>query len=138
MTSVLDRGGWIQESGKYDEGCIIISIRRDNTKKGGAMHIVHVFVHIKAGKVEEFKQATIENARNSLKEPGVARFDFIQQVEDPSRFVLVEVYKMEEDSARHKKTSHYNLWRETVEALMVEPRSRVVYRNVFPDESGWD
>ena len=102
------------------------------------MHIVHVFIHIKTDKVKEFKIATMENARNSLKEPGVARFDFIQQADDPSRFVLVEVYRTAEDAAKHKETVHYNRWREAAEPLLAEPRTRTLYQNVFPDETGWD
>ena len=101
------------------------------------MHIVHVFIHVKPDKVEEFKIATVENARNSLKEPGVARFDFNQQADDPARFVLVEVYRTVEDAAKHKETAHYNRWREAVEPLLAEARTRTVYHNVFPDETGW-
>jgi len=101
------------------------------------MHIILVFIHVKPEKVEEFRRATIENARNSLKEQGVVRFDFIQQADDPTRFLLVEVYRTPEDSGRHKETNHYNRWREAVEPLLAEPRSRIAYRNLFPDESSW-
>ena len=101
------------------------------------MYIVHVFVHVKPEHLEEFKAATIENARNSVQEPGIARFDVVQQLDDPARFVLVEVYRTPDDPARHKETAHYNLWRQTVENMMAEPRSSVKYANVFPDETGW-
>jgi len=101
------------------------------------MHIIHVFIHVKPEKVEEFRRATIENARNSLKEQGVVRFDFIQQADGPTRFLLVEVYRTPEDSGRHKETNHYKRWREAVEPLLAEPRSRIAYRNLFPDESSW-
>lgn len=101
------------------------------------MFIVHVFVHVKSDKVVEFKSASIENARNSLKEPGIARFDVIQQQDDPSRFVLVEVYRTANDPARHKETPHYQKWRDTVEEMMAEPRRAIKYQNIFPDESGW-
>jgi (4S)-4-hydroxy-5-phosphonooxypentane-2,3-dione isomerase len=101
------------------------------------MHIVHVFIHVKPDKVEEFKLATIENARSSLKEPGVARFDFNQQADDHTRFVLVEVYRTVEDAAKHKETAHYNRWREAAEPLLAEARTRTIYKNVFPDETGW-
>lgn len=101
------------------------------------MFIVHVFVHVKSDKVAEFKSASIENARNSLKEPGIARFDVIQQQDDPSRFVLVEVYRTANDPARHKETPHYQKWRDTVEEMMAEPRRAIKYQNIFPDESGW-
>jgi len=101
------------------------------------MHIVHVFIHVKEDRIEEFKRATLENARNSLQEPGIARFDVIQQKEDPTHFALIEVYRTSEDVAKHKETSHYKHWQEAVEALMKEPRSRIVYQNIFPDESGW-
>jgi quinol monooxygenase YgiN len=102
------------------------------------MFIVHVFVHVKSDKVEEFKTASMENARQSVKEPGIARFDVIQQQDDPNRFVLVEVYRTANDPARHKETQHYQKWRDTVEDMMAEPRRAIKYENIYPDESGWD
>jgi (4S)-4-hydroxy-5-phosphonooxypentane-2,3-dione isomerase len=101
------------------------------------MYIVHVHVHVKADQVESFKAVTLENAKASLKEPGIARFDVIQQADDPSRFILVEVYRSSEDPARHKETAHYNRWREAAEPLMAEPRTRTVFVNLFPDDKGW-
>lgn len=101
------------------------------------MHIVHVFVHVKPDQVEAFKAATIENARHSVEELGIARFDVIQQADDPTRFVLVEVYRTADDPARHKQTAHYLIWRDTVEAMLAEPRASIRYANVFPDEGGW-
>ncbi len=102
------------------------------------MHIVHIFIHVKDDKIEEFKSASVENAQNSLKEPGIARFDLIQQKDDPTRFLLLEVYRTPDDVARHKETSHYKRWQATAEPLMQEPRTRIIYQNVFPGESGWD
>ena len=102
------------------------------------MLIVHVFVHVEANQVEAFKKATIENARNSIQEQGIARFDLIQEEADPTRFVLVEVYRTLDDPARHKKTEHYLRWRDTVAGMMAEPRTAIKYSNVYPDESGWD
>ena len=102
------------------------------------MFIAHVFVHVKAQKIEDFKAATILNARESVKEPGVARFDVIQQADDPTRFVLVEVYRTPDDPARHKETAHYQKWRDTVASMMAEPRGAVKYTNIFPAEQGWD
>ncbi len=101
------------------------------------MHIVHVFIHVKADKLEEFKQATEANANASLQEPGVARFDFLQQSDDPTRFLLVEVYRTPDDANKHKETAHYNRWREAVEPLLAEPRSRIIYRNLVPADNGW-
>jgi len=101
------------------------------------MLVVHVFVHVKADQVEAFKAATIENARNSVQEPGIARFDVVQQEDDPSRFVLVEVYRTANDPARHKETDHYKTWRETVADMMAEERSSIKYANVFPDNPAW-
>ncbi len=101
------------------------------------MFIVHVFVNVKSDKVEEFKSASMENAGNSVKEPGIARFDVIQQRDDPSRFVLVEVYRTADDPARHKETQHYQKWRKTVEDMMSEPRRAIKYDNIFPGEDGW-
>ncbi len=102
------------------------------------MLIVHVFVHVKSNQVEAFRNATLENARNSIQEPGIARFDIIQQQDDLTRFVLVEVYRTPDDPARHKETTHYQKWRDIVADLMAEPRTSVKYTNIFPDEQGWD
>ena len=102
------------------------------------MFIVHVFVHVKDDQVDAFKEASIENAHNSVREPGVARFDVLQQQDDPTRFVLVEVYRTPDDPARHKETSHYLKWRDTVADMMAGPRSSVKYGNLFPDDQGWD
>ncbi len=101
------------------------------------MFTVHVFVLVKPDQVEAFKAATIENARSSVQEPGIARFDVVQQMDDPTRFVLVEVYRTPDDPARHKETAHYRKWRDTVEAMLAEPRTSLKYSNVFPDEAGW-
>ncbi|MFB0553481.1 MAG: putative quinol monooxygenase [Phycisphaerae bacterium] len=98
------------------------------------MLIVHVFVHVKPQQVEAFRTASLENARNSVQEPGIARFDVIQQQDDPTRFVLVEVYRTSEDPGRHKETAHYQKWRDTVAEMMAEPRTSIKYTNVFPDE----
>jgi autoinducer 2-degrading protein len=102
------------------------------------MLIVHVFAHIKPDKIEDFKAFTLENARNSVQEPGIARFDVIQQQDDPARFVLVEVYRTNKDPDRHKETAHYKKWRDTVADMMAEPRTSIKYTNVFPDDTGWD
>jgi len=102
------------------------------------MVIVHVHVHVKPDQIDAFRAASLENARNSVKEPGVARFDVIQQQEDPTRFVLVEVYRTADDPAKHKETAHYKTWRDTVAEMMAEPRQGVKYTNAFPDEQGWD
>ena len=102
------------------------------------MLIVHVHVHVKPDRVEAFRAATLDNARSSVQEPGVARFDVIQQQEDPTRFVLVEVYRTTDDPARHKETPHYQRWRVAVADMMAEPRTAVKYANVFPGEQGWD
>jgi quinol monooxygenase YgiN len=101
------------------------------------MFIVHVHVHVMAESIEDFREASLENARNSVREPGVARFDVIQQQGDPSRFVLVEVYRDTAAAAAHKETPHYAVWRDRVESMMAEPRSSVKYSNIFPPDEGW-
>ncbi len=102
------------------------------------MFIVHVFVHVKGDQVEAFQAATLENARNSVQEPGIARFDVIQQQDDPARFVLVEVYRTGDDPAKHKETVHYQKWRDSVADMMAEPRTSIKFTNLFPGEHGWD
>ena len=101
------------------------------------MLIVEVFIHVKPDQIDTFKRVTLENAQNSLQEPGVARFDVLQQEDDPTRFVLFEVYLSAEANNAHRETEHYKKWAEVAPPLMVEPRTRTRYVNVFPDESGW-
>ena len=101
------------------------------------MFVVHVQVHVKPESVEAFKAATVENARNSIKEPGIARFDVVQQLDAPTRFVLVEVYRSASDPAEHKQTGHYQTWRDAVAEMMAEPRSSVKFGNLYPDDEGW-
>lgn len=101
------------------------------------MNIVFVHVHVKPEFVEAFKQASLENASSSVKEEGIARFDVVQQADDPTRFVLVEVYKTAEAPAAHKETAHYLKWRDTVAEMMAEPRQGIKYSNIFPDDGGW-
>ncbi len=101
------------------------------------MLIVQVHARVKPQFVEAFRQACIENARHSVQEPGIARFDVIQQQEDPTRFTLVEVYRTDQDPARHKETAHYARWRDLVTEMMAEPRTSVKYSNVFPEDGGW-
>jgi|SRR5215212_761890 len=95
------------------------------------MHTVHVHVHVKPEFVEAFKQVTIENASKSIQESGIAHFDVIQQADDPTRFVLVEVYKTVEASGAHKETAHYRLWRDAVMKMMAEPRQGIRYVSIF-------
>ena len=101
------------------------------------MLITQVQVHVKPEFIEAFKQATIENARQSVQEPGVARFDVIQRADDPARFILVEVYRTPEAPAQHKATAHYLAWRDAVAPMMQEGRSSLQYRNIFPEDAGW-
>jgi quinol monooxygenase YgiN len=98
------------------------------------MIIVLVYVHVRPECVDAFRDASVENATHSMREPGVARFDVMQQNDDPERFVLLEVYRTAEDPARHKQTPHYAAWRDAVEPMMAEPRNSVKYTNAFPDD----
>lgn len=101
------------------------------------MLVVHVHVHVKAEAITEFIAATRENAEASLREPGVARFDLVQRADDPTRFVLIEVYKDAEAPARHKETPHYATWRDAVAPWMASPRSSVKYESLYPEAAGW-
>jgi quinol monooxygenase YgiN len=101
------------------------------------MLAVHVAVHVKPDQIEAFQRATVENARNSVEEPGIARFDVMQRTDDPARFVLVEVYRTPEAVAAHKETAHYQTWRDAVAPMMAEPRSSVTYATIFPLDEEW-
>ncbi len=101
------------------------------------MIIVLVSVHVKPEAVEPFKLLSAENARNSVQEAGIARFDVIQQADDPTRFMLVEVYRTQEATVAHKQTAHYAVWRDGVVDMMAEPRTAQRFNNVFPTDEGW-
>ncbi len=101
------------------------------------MLVVHVHVHVKPEYLEAFKKVTLANARESIKEPGVARFDCVQQQDDPTRFVLVEAYRTPQAPAAHKETSHYQTWRDAVAPMMAEPRTSVKFANLFPEDAAW-
>ena len=101
------------------------------------MLVVHVYVHVKSDCVDAFREATLANARQSVAEPGIARFDVLQQQDDATRFVLVEVYRTPDDPTKHKETAHYQTWRDTVADMMAEPRQSTKYANNFPDDAGW-
>ena len=101
------------------------------------MFIVRVQVHVKPECVDAFREATLETARNSVREPGIARFDVVQDNDNPAHFVLIEVYRTRDDPARHKETAHYAAWRDAVADMMAEPRTSAKFTNVFPDEGGW-
>src|SRR4030042_4105227 len=99
------------------------------------MIIVHVFIKIKPYMLEPFKAATLKNAQNSIKESGILRFDFIQQEDDPLSFLIVEVYKDSNAVAQHKETSHYDEWCKSAEYMIAEPRKRIKYVNIFPEDT---
>lgn len=120
-------------------GCGPVRELRFPVWNNGRMQVVHVHVHVhvKAECVEAFAGASVENARCSIQEPGIARFDVLQRTDDPARFILVEVYRTVEAAAAHKATPHYALWRDTVAEMMAEPRTSVKYANLFPNDDGW-
>jgi quinol monooxygenase YgiN len=101
------------------------------------MYIVHVHIQVKPGTEDAFIAASLENARNSVQEAGVARFDVIRDTADGSKFVLVEVYRDTAASASHKETAHYAKWRDTVADMMAVPRCGAKYENLFPGDEGW-
>jgi (4S)-4-hydroxy-5-phosphonooxypentane-2,3-dione isomerase len=101
------------------------------------MLVVHVHVKVKPESIEAFKQASAANSRASLQEPGIARFDVVQQQDDPARFILVEAYRTPEAPAAHKETRHYQVWRDAVADMMAEPRTSVKFTPIAPDERDW-
>ncbi len=101
------------------------------------MHIVHVHAHVKPEYIEAFRNASMENAGNSVQEPGVARFDVLQQANEPAQFLLVEIYRTADDQMKHRETAHYLKWRDSVAEMMAEPRTALRYINVFPEDQQW-
>jgi len=113
--------------------CRLDTVEKENGLKEVQMIVALVFIHVKKGSEEIFKEASIENAKNSLNEPGFMRFDIMQQDDDPSKFVFCEIYKDMDVSARHKESPHYLKWRGIVDGIMEETRYSIKYTNVFPD-----
>lgn len=101
------------------------------------MIIVQIHIHVKPEFVDAFRSATIENARNSVQEPGIAQFAFLQVPDNPNKFLLIEAYRTTEAQAAHKETKHYQIWRDTVADMMAEPRSGVRYESIFPPDESW-
>lgn len=101
------------------------------------MHVVIVNIHVKEDCIDNFIKETKENSKNSIMEPGISRFDFIQNLDDPARFVLIEVYKDGDAPAKHKETAHYNRWKENVAPMMAEPRIGIKYKNLYPEDIDW-
>ena len=101
------------------------------------MYIVHVDIHVKPEFLAQFRAATLENARNSIREAGILRFDFLERADDPAHFTLVEVYRTPADADLHKQTAHYLTWRDTVADMMAQPRVGIKYNNIFPTDDGW-
>lgn len=102
------------------------------------MIIVHVFVHVNPDAIDAFISATLENARASVNESGVVRFDLIQQDDDASQFLLIEIYRTPADPALHKETAHYAKWRDTVAPMMATPRRSMKYHELFPAANAWE
>jgi (4S)-4-hydroxy-5-phosphonooxypentane-2,3-dione isomerase len=101
------------------------------------MVIIHVHIKVQADQIESFKRATVDNAQNSVQEPGCLVFDVVQRVDDPSLFVLVEAYRDEAAVNAHRSTEHYQRWRSVAEPLMAEPRTRFEFQPIFPEPSAW-
>ena len=101
------------------------------------MLVVHVHVYVNPESIDAFKTATVANASNSVREPGIARFDVIQDNDDPAHFILIEVYRSIEATVAHKETAHYATWRDTVASMMAKPRTAVKFTNIYPEDSGW-
>lgn len=102
------------------------------------MHIVLVHVKVKPEFREQFITATLENAHSSIQEPGIVRFDILQDAEDPNYFILNEVYRTPEDQLKHRETGHYKKWKDLVAEMMAEPRKGVKYINLFPSDADWE
>lgn len=101
------------------------------------MQVLIVHLQVKPEAIQAFQELVLENARNSVQEPGIARFDVLQQSDDPTRFVLVEVYRDEDAPARHKETAHYLAWRDRVGDMLAEPRYGIRYQTIFPGDEAW-
>ena len=101
------------------------------------MYVVCVTVHVAPEYLQPFIPATLDNARDTRREPGNVRFDVLQAESDPAQFFLYEVYRTKEDFARHQQTSHYLRWKETVAPWMAKPRQGVRHVSLFPEDEGW-
>jgi (4S)-4-hydroxy-5-phosphonooxypentane-2,3-dione isomerase len=101
------------------------------------MHILHIHLKVKPEHIDDFIAVTIENASASVQEPGCLRFDVIQETADPSHFELVEIYRDQAAHAAHRESPHYNAWAGRALDMLAEPRSRTIYRSVYPADSAF-
>lgn len=95
---------------------------------------VHVFISVKEEYISQFKEATVENARNSFEEPGVVRFELMQQQDAPSEFVLEEIYISSDDQLKHRETDHYIKWKETTTAMIAKAYTIKYYNSIWPEK----
>ena len=102
-----------------------------------ALFVVHIQIRVLPQHIEAFRTATVANATESRKEQGIARFDLVQDREDPTRFVLVEAYRSEQATVAHKATAHYEAWRVAVEPMLAEPRTRRFFDACYPESGAW-
>jgi (4S)-4-hydroxy-5-phosphonooxypentane-2,3-dione isomerase len=103
-------------------------------KEPSPMYVVCVHIHVKPEHVQSFIDATLDNARHTIQEPGNLRFDVLRQADDPHRFLLYEVYRDEGGMQSHKETAHYARWQAAVGPWMAEPRKGVKHASLFPDD----
>jgi autoinducer 2-degrading protein len=96
------------------------------------MLVVIVHCHVKPEYVEAFADACRTNHAGSVQEPGVRRFDVLQERDDPTRFVLYEWYADDADAVAHKDTAHYATWRDATAHMFQEPRHGVRYDGLEP------
>ena len=101
------------------------------------MHILHVHLKVKPERIDEFIAASVENAQNSVREAGCVRFDIVQDTADPSHFEFIEVYRDQAAHASHRDSEHYKTWAGLAEEMMAEPRSRNLYRNIYPPDDAF-
>jgi len=98
------------------------------------MLAVFVAVSVKPASIDAFLEATEDNHRNSLLEPGCERFDVLRDSDDSNVVYLYEVYHDKAANAAHKETAHYQRWAETVADMMATPRSSIKTETLFPQE----
>ncbi|MGL1892829.1 MAG: antibiotic biosynthesis monooxygenase [Spirochaetaceae bacterium] len=102
------------------------------------MLTVNVKVYVKEENIQDFINASVENANGSNKEDGIIRFDIIQNIADPKQFMLVEVYKTLDAPALHKETEHYKKWRDTVADMMEKPRTNEKYSQIYTKDTNYE
>ena len=95
--------------------------------------------YIKPEFVEAYRDAIVENARHTLLEPGIIRFDVLQDKKNPTHFSLFEAYQDAAARETHLTMPYFLKWKETVlgQEMFAQKGHGDEFDAVFPQADAW-